>query len=360
VSGEKTEKPTQQRRKKAIQEGQIARTPDLGAWAGMLAASFLVPMALRTAMERAAELLRAGVAMTTDPDPERAVELLQQGLAGAALAVAPLAIGLLVLGVAAAAAQGGLHVSSKLFIPKFSRLNPFPGIKRAFGGHAAWEAAKVTVKTGVLGLVLYFGVRDLVPALVATGTLPLPALLHLIAETAVDLMRYAAGAGLVMAGADYAMARRRTNKQTYMSKEEVKQEHKNSDGDPHLKGARRSRQMELSRQRMMSELPMADVVLVNPTHVAVALRYDPARGAPRVIAKGAGALATKIRERATEHRIPMVQDVPLARTVYKSVELGQEIPPELYVAVARVLAFVMSLKARGSAAGIHRNALAAA
>ena len=110
---------------------------------------------------------------------------------------------------------------------------------------------------------------------------------------------------------------------------------------------------------MMSDLPKADVVMVNPTHVAVALRYDPAKGAPRVIAKGAGAIAAKIREKATEHRIPMVQDVPLARTLYKSVELGQEIPPELYVAVARVLAFVMSLKAKGAAAGLHRNPVAA-
>jgi flagellar biosynthesis protein FlhB len=265
----------------------------------------------------------------------------------------------MVLGVAATAAQGGLHVSTKLFVPKFSRLNPLPGIKRAFGGHALWESAKITIKTAVLGAILYFAMKDLVPVLVAKGTLPLPAVIHLVVDTAVKLMRYAAGAGLAMAGADYAMARRRTNKQTYMSKEEVKQEHKTQEGDPHLKGAIRSKQMAMSRQRMMSELPKADVVMVNPTHVAVALRYDPARGAPRVIAKGAGAVATKIREKAAEHRIPMVQDIPLARTLYKSVDLGQEIPPELYIAVARVLAFVMSLKARGSAAGLHRNAVAA-
>jgi flagellar biosynthetic protein FlhB len=180
-------------------------------------------------------------------------------------------------------------------------------------------------------------------------------MLELIYETAVRLMRYAAVAGLVMAGADYAMARRRTNKQTYMSKEDIKQEHKNTEGDPQLKGAIRSRQMAMSRNRMMAELPKADVVMVNPIHVAVALRYDPSRGAPRVIAKGAGAIAAKIREKASEYRIPMVEDVPLARLLYRTVELDQEIPPELYLAVARVLAFVMSLKARGSAAGLHRN-----
>lgn len=359
MSGEKTEKPTQQRKKQARREGQIARTPDLGAWGGMLAASFLVPMALRSAMDKATHLLRDATAMIADPDPQRALELLQRGLMAAATAVAPLCLGLLVLGVAAAAAQGGLHVSTKLFIPKFSRLNPLPGIKRAFGGHALWESVKITAKTAVLGVILYLAMKDLVPVLVAKGNLPLPSVLELVTGTAVTLMRYAAGAGLAMAAADYAMARRRINKQTYMTKEEVKQEHKTQEGDPHLKGAIRSKQMAMARQRMMSDLPKADVVMVNPTHVAVALRYDPSRGAPRVIAKGAGAVATKIRERATEHRIPMVQDVPLARTLYKSVDLGQEIPPELYVAVARVLAFVMSLKARGSAAGLHRNAVAA-
>ena len=356
MSGEKTEKPTAQRKKKAISEGQVARTPDLGAWAGMLVASFLVPRALRSATDSASLLFRQGVELAGHPDPERALELFQHGLSAAATAVAPLAIGLMVLGVVAAAAQGGIHFPAKMLMPKFSRLNPFPGIKRTFGSHSAWEAVKVLVKSAVLGSVLYFAVKDLVPAVISQGAMPLPSLLHLVADTAVDLMRFAAGAGLAMAAADYVVARRRIRKQTYMTKEEVKQEHKNTEGDPHLKGAIRARQIAMSRNRMMSDLPKADVVMVNPTHVAVALAYDPARGAPRVIAKGAGAIATKIREKATEHRIPMVQDIPLARSLYKSVDLGQEIPPELYVAVARVLAFVMSLKAKGAAAGLHRQA----
>jgi flagellar biosynthesis protein FlhB len=356
VSGEKTEKPTPQRKKKAISEGQIARTPDLGAWAGMLVASFLVPRALSSATTDASELFRQGMGLASNPDPERALELFQRGLGAIATAVAPLAIGLMVLGVAATAAQGGIHFPSKMLVPKFSRLNPFPGIKRAFGAHSAWEAVKVTVKSGVLGAVLYFAVKDLVPAVIARGALPLPDLMRLVADTAVSLMRFAAAAGLAMAAADYFVARRRIRRQTFMSKEEVKQEHKNTEGDPHLKGAIRARQIAMSRSRMMADLPKADVVMVNPTHVAVALAYDPARGAPRVLAKGAGVIATKIREKATEHRIPMVQDIALARTLYKAVEIGQEIPPEFYVAVARVLAFVMSLKARGAAAGLHRHA----
>jgi flagellar biosynthetic protein FlhB len=360
MSGEKTEKPTAQRKKKAISEGQIARTPDLGAWAGMLLASFLVPRAIGSAMDSAAQIFRQGMQVASDPDIGKAQELFKSGFIDAGLAVAPLGIGLMLLGLAAAAAQGGIHFPAKMFMPKFNRLNPFPGIKRAFGGHAAWEAVKVTLKTAVLGLVLYYAVKDLVPAVIAHGAMPLESLMRLVADTAIGLMRYAAAAGLVMAAADYAMAKRRINKQIYMSKEEIKQEHKNTEGDPHVKGAIRAKQIAMARNRMMANLPVADVVMVNPTHVAVALAYEPSKGAPRVIAKGAGAIAAKIREKATELRIPMVQNHELARTLYKTVDLGQEIPPELYVAVARVLAFVMSLKAKGAAAGLHRQPTAPA
>jgi flagellar biosynthesis protein FlhB len=355
MAGEKTEKPTAQRKKKAVQEGQIPKTPDLGAWTGMLAASFLVPMALRSTMERTAEVLRTATKFTADPDPAEALELLRTASLGAAVALAPLALGMLLIGVAASGAQGGIHFSTKMLMPKFSRLNPLPGIKRAFGGQALWESFKITAKTAVVGWVLYVAAKDLVPTLMAAGTMPLTSIMPLVADKAVDLMRYAAGAGLAMAAADYAMARRRINKQIYMTKEEVKQEHKQTEGDPHVKSAIRSKMMAMGRNRMMAEIQDADVIVVNPTHYSVALRYEPTKGAPRVVAKGVNLIALKIREKAAEHRVPMVEDVQLARTLYKAVEIGQEIPPELYVAVARVLAFIMSLRSRGSAAGLHRT-----
>jgi flagellar biosynthetic protein FlhB len=150
------------------------------------------------------------------------------------------------------------------------------------------------------------------------------------------------------------MMRYRISKGLKMSHHEVKQEHRQSEGDPHMKGAIRSRQAAMARSRMMAEVPDADVVLVNPVHVAVALRYEPAKGAPRVVAKGAGEVAARIREKASEHRVPMVENVPLARALYRACDLGQEIPAELYTAVAQVLAFVLSLRARGSSAGLHR------
>jgi flagellar biosynthetic protein FlhB len=134
----------------------------------------------------------------------------------------------------------------------------------------------------------------------------------------------------------------------------VRDESKNSEGDPLVKGQRRSRQLAMSRNRMIAAVGTADVVLLNPTHVAVALKYEPGRSAPRVVAKGSGEVAAKIRERAAAARVPMVQDIPLARALHAACEVGHEIPVELYGAVARVLAFVMNLKSRGASLGVHR------
>ncbi|BAS14030.1 flagellar biosynthetic protein FlhB [Arthrobacter sp. Hiyo8] len=169
-----------------------------------------------------------------------------------------------------------------------------------------------------------------------------------------SLIQFAVLAGLVLAAADIFVVMRRNRKKTRMSKKEIKDENKNSDGDPLIKSQRRSRQLSMSRNRMIGAIADADVVIVNPTHVAVALKYDAGKAAPRVVAKGAGVIAARIREEAEATSVPMVQDIPLARALHSACELGQEIPVELYRAVAGVLAFVMSLKARGAARGMHR------
>jgi flagellar biosynthetic protein FlhB len=327
----------------------------VGAWFGMLAASIVLPRTLGSAFDHARELLVKVPEIIADPDPAKALGILKDGLMSAAWAVLPLALTMMAVGIAAAGAQGGIRVATKLFIPKFSRLNPLPGIKKMLGPQALWEGAKALIKTGVLAGVLYMTMKDLVPVLMTAGRLQIGSLLAVVNDAAISLIRAASVAGIVMAAADYFVVRRRTNKQLRMTKEEVKQENKNTEGDPHVKGQIRARQMAMARNRQMADVPTADVVLVNPTHVAVALRYDPEKGAPRVIAKGQGAIAAKIRELAAENRIPMVQDVALARALEKSVEVGQEIPAEFYGAIAKVLAFVMSLKSRGSAAGVHRN-----
>src|SRR3712207_2903799 len=173
------------------------------------------------------------------------------------------------------------------------------------------------------------------------------------------MIRVVAVTGLVIAVVDYVIVRKRTMKELRMSKYEIGQEHKQSEGDPHVKAQRRAAQMAMSRNRMMSEVANADVLLVNPTHVAVALKYEADRGAPRVVAKGADEIASTLREKAAEARVPLVQDIPLARALHASCDIGQEVPAQLFTAVARVLAFVMQLDARGVRGGFHRPGFAA-
>jgi flagellar biosynthesis protein FlhB len=223
-----------------------------------------------------------------------------------------------------------------------------------FGTHGLWEAIKALIKTAALATVVLTTSSRAQELVSASGALPLSAVTATFADSAIMMFRVVAVTGLAIALADYIVVRAKTMKQLKMSKYEIQQEHKQSEGDPHMKAHRRSVQMSMSRNRMMAEVATADVLLVNPVHVAVALKYEAVRGAPRVVAKGAGEVAAKLREKAAEARVPLVQDIPLARALHASCEIGQEVPPQLFTAVARVLAFVMHLSARGVRGGFHR------
>jgi flagellar biosynthetic protein FlhB len=352
-SEEKTEKPTPKKLKESRKEGQVARTPELGAWAGVLALAMSLHWLVGLGIEQIRNLLGETLVAIDRPSDERALSLL--GEASQLMLVLSAAFGtfILVIAVIGAVAQGGLFVATKALKPKWSRLNPLEGAKRLFGPHALWEGAKMLVKSSLVGVFVYRAVQDLLP--LVGGLVPLSVAMEVAADAATGLMRDVAVAGLVAAAADYAMSRRRTMKQVRMTKKEVRDEHKNAEGDPLVKSALRSRQLAAARNRMMADVPEADVVLVNPTHVAVAIRYEPAKGTPRVVAKGAGAIAARIRELATDNRVSLVEDVPLARALYGACEVGQEIPPELYQAVAQVLAFVLSRRSAGHPAGRHRT-----
>jgi len=351
--GERTEKATPKRIKKARREGHIGNTPEIGSWLALLVAGFLLPGVARSLLSAASTTLVGVGATIRSPDPGRAMAVAGDGLRSAGLTVLPLGIAFAVISVLSVAGQGGFWFATGLLKPKFSRLNPLQGLKRMFGPMAVWQLTKALLKSAVLAAVVYFSVRRLVPTIMGSGSLPLHALVGEAVDAAIGLVRYAAIAGLVMALADFAVVRRRNNKQLKMTRQELKEEMRESEGDPIVRSARRARQMALRRSRMLQDVATADVVVVNPTHVAVALRYEPGRGAPRVVAKGADNLAAKIRELAEKNRVPMVSDVPLARTLYKSCEVGQEIPADLFKAVATVLAFIMTLKRRGSAFGVH-------
>jgi flagellar biosynthetic protein FlhB len=352
-SGEKTEKPTAKRRKESRKEGQVARTQDLGAWSSVLLAGMALPALLGHEMDALGKLLQRSLLLTEHPSTAVALQLLGDGAKHLFIVLIVMGSAVMVVGVGSALAQGGFVLATKAVKPSAAKLNPIKGLKRIFGPQAAWEGVKMLTKSGVVALMVYVGIRGLMP--LVGGLVPMQATLQQLSHSAFGMMRNIALVGLALAAADYAMQRRRVGKQTRMTKDEVKREHKQTEGDPMLKGAIRSRQLAASRNRMIADVATADVVLVNPTHVAIALRYEPERGAPLVVARGAGAIAAKIRERAAEERVPLVRDIPLARALYSSTKVGQAIPNELFSAVATLLAFDISRRTSGQRGGEHRS-----
>ncbi|MGY1723132.1 EscU/YscU/HrcU family type III secretion system export apparatus switch protein [Blastococcus sp. SYSU DS0533] len=352
--GEKTEAPTPQRLKKARKDGQIPRTQELGTWLGVAAASFLLPVLVGAAFDAVRQLFVHVGTVVHDPQVTTVTALLGQALIAFLTTLLPTALALMLVGIVSSASQGGVHPTTKPLQPKLKKFNPLPGLKRMFGTQGLWEMSKALIKTAALGTVVIVTSERAQALVSSAGALPLSAVAATFTDSAVLMFRVVAVTGLVIAVADYVVVRKKMMKELKMSKYEIQQEHKQAEGDPHMKAHRRGVQMAMSRNRMMAEVADADVLLVNPTHVAVALKYDAAQGAPRVVAKGAGEVATKLRQRATEARVPLVQDIPLARALHASCELGQEVPPQLFTAVARVLAFVMHLGARGVRGGFHR------
>jgi flagellar biosynthetic protein FlhB len=353
VSEERTEKPTAKKLKESRKEGQVARTLEFGGWGSML----LVAMAMNWMITRGTssiqELLVHVTAVAGHATEADALVLLGEGARLALVMTVTFGVAIMLIGVLAGAGQGGIHIASKLLRPKASRLSLIQGAQRIFGLQALWEGGKTLLKSALVAFFVWRAVNGLLPLL--GGLVPLDTAQELIAAQALALMREVALAGLAAAAADYAFQRRRVGKQTRMTQKEVRDEHKQAEGDPLVRQALRSRQFAAARNRMMADVPSADMVLVNPVHVAVALRYDPDKGAPRVVAKGAGAVAGRIRAAAEEHRVPLVEDIPLARALHASCEVGQEIPVQLYDAVAQVLAYVLSRRSRGATMTRYRT-----
>jgi flagellar biosynthetic protein FlhB len=349
VSGEKTEKPTPKKLKQAREEGNIPQSRDVAAWLSTAAGAVMIPRTIEAGRAVCRQSFSELAAVAAHPEPARALAVLTSTFSAVPGVVGPLAVVTVLAVIVSGAMQGTLAPATKKLKPKFSNLNPVNGFKQHWGPAGVWEGVKSLLKTAVIGVVLWTVAKGLAPKLVGSGLLPMSTIVGVTKAAVVSMITVTVLVGLVIAAVDYGMSRRRIMGKLKMSVQDIKQEHKNAEGDPLLKGAIRSKQMAMSRNRMMSDVASADVVVVNPTHIAVALRYEPGSGAPRVVAKGAGAIATRIRERARENDVPLVKDVALARSMYKSVKVGQEVPADLYAAVAKVLAFVMSLRERGVA-----------
>jgi flagellar biosynthetic protein FlhB len=350
---QKTEKPTPKRLKEAREKGQIARSPELTAWTGMLVVSQLV----KSTVSRGAHTFRGMFAdmglAAAHPDEAGARHFMVKALESGALLIAPFLLSLLVLVIVVNLAQVGLKPSMKRLKPQFGRLNPFKGLKRMVSVQAWWEVGKSLLKVAVLLIVAWPVITHATKTFQTNRADSLNEIAALTAQTALTIIRNVAIAGLVIAAADYTIQRRRVMKDISMTKQEVKEEFKQNEGNPEVRAAIRSRQAAISRNRMIGMVSKADVIVVNPTHYSVALRYEAAKGAPQVIAKGAGVMARRIRVEGEKHGVPIVHEPVLTRSLYKACEIGSLIPVELYEAVAHLLAFVFSLKAKGEAGGYH-------
>ena len=350
-SGERSEKATDKHLKEARQKGRISRSQDLTAWLGIGAAAIALPAAIALGASAGTEQLISLTAVVAAPSPAAALESLGRGLGSILPTLGVMLATVAIVTLLGAVVQGGVH--PRKLAGRFEQFNIVNGVQRVFGLQALWEGAKALLKTAAIGVALWIVIAGLMPVLSASGSHSLSRLLGTANDGSAALLQTAIIVGLALAAIDVFVVMRRNTKHTRMTKREVRDENKNSEGDPLIRQQRRSRQLAISRNRMIAAVGGSDVVLVNPTHVAVALRYEAGRSAPKVVAKGTGVIADRIRERAKETGVPMVREVALARALHAACEVGQEIPEDLYNAVARVLVFVDSLRRRGAARGIH-------
>lgn len=352
MSGERTEAATPRRLQQLRGEGRTARSHELGMAIGLLAGCIILQNTASSAAGRIQGLLAgsftslSATGTTHDADLQWASQAL--GLAGQAwlFSVLPLLVALPLIGIGIGFAQGAVFSFKSML--RFSTLNPATGFKRLFSLQSLVGLAKSLLKVFFVGLLTWRALDEVARQLpTIDGTTDPRAMAAFIAQSMVNLAVPAAEVLLLLAVADYAYQRWTFTRSARMTKQEVKEEHKQQEGDPMLKGQIRAKQRKMAQQRrQMQDVPSATVVVTNPTHIAVALRYERGMASPKVVAMGADLIAERIKKTAREAGVPCVENVPLARGLFKSVQIGDEIPIELYQAVAEVLAYVYSLKSR--------------
>jgi flagellar biosynthetic protein FlhB len=348
MSDQRTEAATPRRRQRARHEGQVPRSQDLSATVGLLAwlgaAAATAPSGLEAFAGTLSQFLgtvgadRTGAAFTA--------ALGGWTWAGVRL-VAPMFLASAVAGAIATLAQTGGTFSAKPLEPKLSRLNPLEGCRRLLSARSAVEAAKSVVKIAALAYVVWGAVRASLPALLSAGAVAPQGALGMLGRAILDVAARGALTLLVIAALDVLFQRWQHERSLRMTKQEVREDYKETEGDPIVKSRQRARAREMARRRMMADVPKATVVVTNPVHFAVALRYVPGEmAAPVVVAKGTRLVAQRIKQLAARYDVPVVENRPLARALYKTVKVGRPIPPALYHAVAEVLAAIYRARRR--------------
>jgi flagellar biosynthesis protein FlhB len=346
-AGEKTEAPTPRKRAQAREQGNIARSMDLTAALLMIGSMVLLKMyggnvlhALKTFLEH---MLSAR--SLSDVDPNTIALDFMRAMGSVTLALAPLLLGLMVIAVLSNVFQVGLMISNKRLTPNLAGLNPLKGWKKLLGGgRGPMQLVMSLAKIVLVAFFSYAAIADHMPLIVRAQELAYGQIFLLGAEVIYAIAIRIGIVLFILALFDYAYQKYRIEKTLKMSKQEVKDEMRRMEGDPHIKQRRRQIAIQIATQKMRKDVPTADVVVTNPTHFAIALKYDQGTmHAPRVVAKGADLMAFRIREIAVAHGIPILERKPLARALFKMCDVGDEIPEEFYSTVAEILAYVYEL-----------------
>jgi flagellar biosynthetic protein FlhB len=344
---EKTEQPSQRKLDQAREKGQVARSRELSTFTGLLAGGVLIWFMGASLNAKMVKLLHDGLTISQDLvfKPELMIPHLYDLSANMLITFAPVLLTLLLTALLSPLMLNGWLFSTEALAPQFSRMNPITGIARMFSTHALVELAKALGKAIVVGgaatWVVWQNRDDVMQLLTLSVNTGITQMGHLVVGSFLAIVL----SMLLIVAVDVPFQLYDHNKKLMMTKEEVRQESKETDGNPEVKGRIRSMQREAARRRMMAAIPTADVVVTNPTHYSVALKYsENGMRAPTVVAKGSNLIAQRIREIATEHHVPILEAPPLARALHKHTEIGESIPEALYTAVAEVLAYVYQLK----------------
>lgn len=351
--GEKTEVPTAKKLNDARKEGQVAKSKEIITALMLLALFVVIKFYIGNLGQQMIECFSEfydlfGKIIGNSEYGMRMVDatgVVSLGLTTVLNMIVPFIALAVVIAILGNALQQKWMVTTKPLQPKLSKISPISGLKRMFNVKQLFEVGKSVAMIAVMCYVIYTTVKDKLGVLYTFYNISLYEALEIVGDIIVDLGIKISAVFLVIGFVDLIYQRHKFKEDMKMTKQEVKDEFKNTEGDPQVKGQIRRRMQQVSRRRMMEALPQADVVITNPTHFAVALKYEANKGqAPIVIAKGADYLAFDIKAKAKEYGIEIVENKPLARILYNNVEIGAQIPPELYQAVAEVLAFVYSLK----------------
>jgi flagellar biosynthesis protein FlhB len=349
---EKTESPTAKRRHEAREQGNIPRSMEINSVAVLLAALVLLEIYCKSMYQETAGIFNSTFALIAHPQLDQAaiMHLFAISMKSTAKMILPIILGILAVGVVVNVLQVGWLFTLKPLEPKFSKINPLTGLARFFSMRSLVELAKSLAKIAIIGWVAYATIKGEFKYMVHLSDASVGMILLFILNCSMKIILRVLIILAILAILDFAYQRYDSERNLKMTKQEVKDEHKQMEGDPKVKSRIRRLQLEMARRRMMKEVPKATVVVTNPTFIAIAIRYEPDEmQTPLVVAKGKRLVAERIKQVAREAGVPIVEDKPLARTMYDRVAIGGEIPVEFFTAVAEILAYVYRLKNRMAA-----------